>query len=101
MFHHIYSGCILLTTERLHQVSSELTKTDIQHLLQKVSQSDPYLQSFISRRPHVRTQHLRVATTHANSSSSNFFQESFVVLVRLKSILLGPLCLRNSETLVD
>ncbi|KAK2363024.1 hypothetical protein QL285_088040 [Trifolium repens] len=28
---------------------------DIQHLLQKVSQSDPYLQSFISRRPHVRT----------------------------------------------
>ncbi|KAK2368005.1 hypothetical protein QL285_081238 [Trifolium repens] len=67
----------------------------------KVSQSDPYLQSFISRRPHVRTQHLRVTTTHANSSSSNFFQESFVVLVRLKSILLGPLCLRNSETLVD
>ncbi|KAK2370132.1 hypothetical protein QL285_083210 [Trifolium repens] len=70
-------------------------------IFKRSSQFDPYFQSFISRRPHVRTQHLRVTTTHANSNSSNFFQESFVVLVRLKSILLGPLCLRNSETLVD
>ncbi|KAK2366869.1 hypothetical protein QL285_080205 [Trifolium repens] len=39
----------------------------------KVSQFDPYLQSFISRRPHVRTQHLRVTTTHATSKNPLWF----------------------------
>ncbi|KAK2436551.1 hypothetical protein QL285_021539 [Trifolium repens] len=53
------------------------------------------------QRSLVHTQHLRVTTNSATFIPLYYFQESLVVLVRLKSILLGPLRLRNSETLVD
>ncbi|WJX28846.1 hypothetical protein P8452_17517 [Trifolium repens] len=53
------------------------------------------------RRPLVDTQHLRATTTNATSHPLYYYQESIVVLIRLKSILLRPLRLRNSNTLVD
>jgi hypothetical protein len=65
------------------------------------SQSDPSLQSFIS------TTLTRPYSAPPSDNDQRHFHsmvllpESLVVLIHLKSILIGPPRLRNSETLID